>query len=88
MLDGYRKCPIRTSDNVYGYSERQSMIVNESDPITGVTRQVTIMLEEDDSYFFNYDKGRLYMAVTEIFHHDLRYLVPQEIEVVMALAYM
>ena len=39
-----------------------------------------IMLEVDDAYYYEYDKGRLFMAVTEIFHTDLRYLVPQEIE--------
>ena len=47
---------------------------------SGQRRPITIMLEEDDVYYFEHDKGRLFMAVTEMFHTDLRYLVPQEIE--------
>ena len=38
------------------------------------------MLEEDDIYYFEHDKGRLFMAVIEMFSHDLRYLVPKKIE--------
>ena len=80
MLDGYRVRPVISSANPYGYTERSSMIGTETDHITGVIRPITIMLEEDDVHYFEHDKGRLFMAVTEMFHTDLRYLVPQEIE--------
>ena len=80
MLDGYRTRPIISIANPCGYTERSSMIGSETDQITGVVRSITIMLEEDDVYYFEHDKGRLFMAVTEMFHTDLRYLVPQEIE--------
>ena len=56
------------------------MIGTETDHITGVIRPITIMLEEDDVYYFEHDKGQLFMAVTEMFHTDLRYLVLEEIE--------
>lgn len=39
------------------------MIGIETDHITGLERSVTIMLEEDDACYFEYDKGRLFMAV-------------------------
>ena len=80
MLDGYRKMPIVTTNNIYGYSERRTVIGIETDFITGSNRSVDIRLEEDDVYYYEHDKGRLFMAVTEMFHDDLRYLVPQEIE--------
>ena len=80
MLDGYRTLPIVTEENIYGYTERRSIIGSETDFITGIIRPIRIMLEEDDIYYFEHDKGRLFMAVIEMFHHDLRYLVPQEIE--------
>ena len=80
MLDGYRTMPIVTNENLYGYSERRSISGSETDFITGLIRPIKIMLEEDDIYYFEHDKGRLFMAVIEMFHHDLRYLVPQEIE--------
>ena len=35
---------------------------------SGQRRPITIMLEEDDVYYFEHDKGRLFMAVTEMFH--------------------
>ena len=69
-----------TYQNLYGYSERRSISVNETDFITGLVRPIQIMLEEDDIHYFEHDKGRLFMAVIEMFNHDLRYLVPKEIE--------
>ena len=72
MLDGYRTLPIVTNENLYGYSERRSIIGSETDFITGIIRPIRIMLEEDDIYYFEHDKGRLFMAVIEMFHHDLR----------------
>ena len=55
MLDGYRTRPIVTDENLYGYTERTSMIGSETDHITGLVRPVRIMLEEDDIYYFEHD---------------------------------
>ena len=55
MLDGYRTRPIVTDENLYGYTERTSMIGSETDHITGLVRPVRIMLEEDDLYYFEHD---------------------------------
>ena len=55
------------------------MRINITDEISGENHQETIFLEEDDIYCFDHDKRRLYQAVLEIFHANLRYLVPKEI---------
>ena len=39
-----------------------------------------IMIDEDDCFCYDYDCGRLYQAVIEIFGETLHYLVPKEIE--------
>ena len=48
--------------------------------IIGITKTVEIILEEDDIFHYDYDCGRLYQAVIEIFGTSLHFLVPQEIE--------
>ena len=79
MLDGYRTQPITSASNPNGYSERVTMIGQETDNISGEITSIPILLEEDDFYCFEHDKGRLFLAVTEMFHKDLRYLVPHDI---------
>ena len=80
LLDGQRKEPVVTSDNIYGYSERSISTCVIIDEYTGVSRSVQILLEEDDIFYYIYDCGRLYQAIIEIFGTSLHYLVPQEIE--------
>ena len=63
-----------------GYTERSVINKIETDVITGESRIKPILLEEDDVCYYDYDKGRLYQAVLEIFHKSLFYLVPTEIE--------
>lgn len=79
MLDGYRVTPITTESNPFGYSEKRKCNGIETDPITGEVKNIEIMLDEDDVFCFNHDKGRLFMAVTEMFSPELRYLVRTEI---------
>ena len=79
MLDGYRILPITSELNPFGYSEKRKCCGTETDPITGEVKIIEIMLDEDDVFCFNHDKGRLFMAVTEMFSPDLRYLVRSEI---------
>ena len=58
------------------------MRINITDEISVIficNIQETIFLEEDDIYCFDHDKGRLFQAVLEIFHANLRYPVPKEI---------
>ena len=45
--------------------------------ITGEIRTKAVLL---DVYCYEYDKGRLFQAILEIFHKTLLYLVPTEIE--------
>ena len=80
LLDGQRKEPVVTSDNIYGYSERSISTCVIIDEYTGVSKSVQILLEEDDIFYYIYDCGRLYQAIIEIFGTSLHYLVPQEIE--------
>ena len=80
MIDGHRTQPLATIDNPNGYRERSIQKTNVVDEITGESRTITILLEEDDIYYYEYDKGRLYQAILEIFHKSLLYLVPAEIE--------
>ena len=79
MLDGYRVKPITSELNPFGYSEKRRCHGTETDPITGEVKNIEIMLDEDDMFCYNHDKGRLFMAVTEMFSHELRYLVRSEI---------
>lgn len=80
LLDGQRKEPVVTSNNIYGYSERSISTCVIIDEYTGVSKSVQILLEEDDIFYYIYDCGRLYQAIIEIFGTSLHYLVPQEIE--------
>ena len=79
MLDGYRVSPITTDLNPFGYSEKRKRIGTETYQITGEVKNIEIMLDEDDVFCYNHDKGRLFMAVTEMFSQELRYLVRAEI---------
>ena len=80
MLDGYRIQPISTLNNLSGYREGSVISKIETNVITGEIKTKSIFLEEDDVYYYDYDKGRLYQAVLEIFHKSLLFLVPTEIE--------
>ena len=80
MLDGHRTQPISTLNNLNGYSARSVISKIETDIITGESKTKSILLEEDDIYYYDYDRGRLYQAILEIFHKSLLYLVPTEIE--------
>ena len=80
MLDGHRIQPISTSFNVNGYRERSVVSKILIDDITGESRTISVLLEEDDMYCYEYDRGRLFQAILEIFHKTLLYLVPTEIE--------
>ena len=80
MLDGHRIQPISTPFNVNGYRERSVVSKILIDEITGESRTISVLLEEDDMYCYEYDRGRLFQAILEIFHKTLLYLVPTEIE--------
>ena len=80
MLDGHRTQPISTPLNVNGYRERSVVSKILIDDITGESRTISVLLEEDDMYCYEYDRGRLFQAILEIFHKTLLYLVPTEIE--------
>ena len=80
LLDGHRLKPQVTPNNIYGFSERSITTSRVIDEVTGAISEIEIMLEEDDTFYYSYDCGRLYQAVIEIFGKSLHYLVPIEIE--------
>ena len=80
MSDGHRVQPISSSVNLNGYKERSVTSKTLIDDITGESKSISVLLEEDDVYCYEYDKGRLFQAILEIFHKTLLYLVPKEIE--------
>ena len=80
LLDGNRKKPIPSPTNRFGYTERNIATVDSIDENTGRVVTTNIMINEDDCFCYDYDCGRLYQAVIEIFGDTLHYLVPKEIE--------
>ena len=85
LLDGHRKKPIAIPNvNLYGFSERSVQTKEITDEITGIIKTVEIMLEEDDIFYYDYDCGRLYQAVIEIFGSSLHFLVPKKSKITMS----
>jgi hypothetical protein len=80
LLDGHRKKPILSATNKFGYTERNIISVQSLDEKTGTMVMKDIMIDEDDCFCYDYDCGRLYSAIIEIFDDTLHYLVPEEIE--------
>ena len=80
LLDGHRKKPIPTEFNRFGYTERCIQTVETIDDTTGLTVTQDIMIDEDDCFCYDYDCGRLYSAIIEIFGDTLYYLVTKEID--------
>ena len=80
LVDGDRVKPIPSPTNRFGYSERNIITVDSIDENTGAIITNNIMIDEDDCFCYDYDCGRLYQAVIEIFGETLHYLVPKEIE--------
>lgn len=80
LLDGNRKKPIPTATNKFGYTERRIASLDSIDENTGAVIKTNIMIDEDDCFCYEYDSGRLYQAVIDIFGETLHYLVPKEIE--------
>jgi hypothetical protein len=79
MLDGNRKKPRPTPTNKFGYTERSITSAETIDEETGLLEMTDILIDEDDCFCYDYDRGRLYSAILEIFGSTLYYLVPREI---------
>ena len=78
LLEGHRVKPIETEDNEFGYSRRRKVLV-EYITDTGAKDTKYIYLENDDTYLYTFDNGRLFQAMMDIFDENLHYLVPTEI---------
>ena len=80
LLDGHRPMPISNElTNIDGFTKRRQIQKSLNDEVSGTMTVVKILLKDDDVYYRDYDCGRLFQAVMEIFGKSLHYLVPHEI---------
>ena len=78
LLEGHRQKPIETADNEFGYSRRRKILVDFIND-KGTKDQKYVYLENDDTYLYTFDNGRLFQAMMDIFDENLHYLVSPEI---------
>lgn len=88
LLLGYRKEPIRTVDNPYGYTEASFVVVKglevEDDVsiLSGASNSTihptTIYIDEDDYGLFMHDRSRLMVLVIHIFDEKSYHYIGEE----------